>query len=204
MTTAVSTDVIELYHFHACPYCEKARKTFRALGLDYESHLVDPDDRSEVVEVSGQEKVPVIIDGKTIVNDSTDIFEYMDSSYGDGVQLMPGRDQDRGLAQILDRYADSTWGPLYYRALKEIDDEGQALDESGREALQHNIDTEAGILNAMLSGRSYLVGATLSMADLSVSAFLNRITEMTDFQIRQRYEHLWEWYERVESHLDTE
>lgn len=199
----VATGQIDLYHFERCPYCEKTRRTFRALHLNYNSHVVNPEDRSQVKEVSGQTKVPVIVEGETVVNDSSDIYEYMHTYHSNGVHLVPERDQDKGLAKILDEYADKVWGPLYYQALKQIDDNGNDLDDAGKKTLQRNIDQEAGILNQMLRGRNYIIGVSLAMADLSISAFINRLIEMTDFKIQDSYRHLWEWYEQVEAQLET-
>ena len=195
---------IQLYHFQRCPYCEKTRRALRTLHLDYDSHIIDPQDRSKVQEVSGQEQVPVITEGDTVVNDSSEIFEYLDSYHGNGAQIIPERDHERGMAKIFDQYADSVLGPLYYGALKEIDEHGDALDEEGKQALQHSIDEEAGVLNQLLSGQLYLVGASISMADLAVSAFLNRLIEMTNFTIDKRYEHLWDWCNRVKAQLSPQ
>jgi len=194
---------IQLYHFQRCPYCEKTRRALRTLHLEYDSQIIDPQDRSKVEEVSGQEKVPVIIEGDTVVNDSSEILKYLHSYHSNGVEIIPERDHERGLAKIFDQYADAVLGPLYYRALKEIDENGNPLDENGTQALQHSIDEEAGVLNQLLSGQRYLVGASISMADIAVSAFLNRLLEMTNFTIDDRYEHLWDWCNRVKSQMSS-
>jgi glutathione S-transferase len=72
---------IELYHFKGCPYCEKVRRALGDHGLDWVSHEIDPADRSEVKRISGQRLVPVIVDGDTVVNDSTEIIRYLDKHY---------------------------------------------------------------------------------------------------------------------------
>lgn len=74
-------DKIELYHFEGCPYCEKVRRVLRDYDLDWVSHEIDPTDRSEVERISGQRLVPVIVDGDTVVNDSTEIIKYLDKHY---------------------------------------------------------------------------------------------------------------------------
>jgi len=197
-----SNDRIQLYHFERCPYCEKVRRVFRALNLNYESHLIEPDDRRKVEEVSGQENVPVIIDGETVVNESTDIAGYLDEYYSDGVRIIPESPEDRGLVYVLDRYADNVLSSVTYRALVNIDEDGEPLDTEGKEALQRGIDCEADYMNQMLTNRSFLVGVSLSLADISVSAFLSRLTDITDFTPDRSYAQLWKWYRRIEDQLN--
>lgn len=192
---------IHLYHFERCPFCEKTRRTFRAFNLEYESHLIEPDDRSEVEEVSGQQQVPVIADGETIMNESTDIAVYLDEYYSNGVKIIPEYSEDRGLVYLLDRYADGVLSSVTYRALKNIDEDGDPLDAEGEKILQSEINDEASYLNQMLTNRPFLVGATLSLADISVSAFLSRLVNFTDYAPDDTYTHLWEWYRRVEDQL---
>ena len=50
---------LKLYHFEACPYCEKVRGTLRRMDLRYESVEIDPSDRAAVKAVSGQELTPL-------------------------------------------------------------------------------------------------------------------------------------------------
>lgn len=73
---------LRLYHFEACPYCEKVRRVLRELGLQYESLEIDPKDRSPVEEVSGQPLVPVLVDGERVVVDSTRIVEHLWATRG--------------------------------------------------------------------------------------------------------------------------
>lgn len=53
------------------------------LGLDFIARQVDPDDRSRVEEVSGQENVPVLVDPNTdtVMPESDDIVEYLEEHY---------------------------------------------------------------------------------------------------------------------------
>lgn len=192
---------IQLYHFEACPYCEKVRRTLRLLGLEYESHLVDPTDRSEVRKISGQSLVPVLVDGDTVVNDSTAIIEYLDHHYGDDHDLIPGELSRRGEAYILNRFGEDTWGELTYRAALEVDTDGNDLDDAGRKALQEAINREASILDDFLDGKTYAAGETLTMADIALSAFISRITEYTDFTVPEAFENVWNWYQRITSEV---
>ena len=117
---------LKLYHFEACPYCEKVRYAMRRLDLRYESAEIDPSDRSAVKAVSGQEKVPVLVDGETVISDSTRILRYLVRTYGGG-RLLPDESRSRGMAWVIEEYADEVLGPLLHRATRGVDKQGQPL-----------------------------------------------------------------------------
>ena len=51
-----------LYHLEKCPQCEMVRLALALGGLEHESHEIDPDDREPVRLVSGQTRVPVLVE----------------------------------------------------------------------------------------------------------------------------------------------
>ncbi|MFB6308916.1 MAG: glutaredoxin family protein [Haloarculaceae archaeon] len=74
-----------LYRLDGCPYCEKVAERLDELGVDYESHWVEPlhSERDEVKRISGQRAVPVLVDeeyGVTMA-ESERILEFVDSTY---------------------------------------------------------------------------------------------------------------------------
>lgn len=193
---------IELYHFEQCPYCEKARRTLRVLGMEYESHIIDPRDRSAVRELSGQPEAPVIADGDTVISDSDAIIEYLDNHYGKDINVIPASPSERGEVKILNRFADDTWGDLNYRAQLELDTEGNDLNDASRKALQETINRQASLLNDFFTSRTFAVGDSITIADIAISAFLSRLAEFSSFEIPEDFEHLWDWYRRTEAQLE--
>ena len=169
--------------------------------MQYESQVIDPEDRSSVIEISGQEKVPTIVDGETVMNESTDIVAYLDQYYGNGKGLIPERPEDRSRVFLLDRYADGVWGLLTYQALKNVDMDGNSLDADGEHSLRQTIDKEAGILDELFQNTFFTVGERVSLADISISAFISRIKVFSNYAPPERYTHLWDWYTRVEDQL---
>lgn len=80
---------LTLYEKVGCPYCAKVKRKLDELDLAYDSKLVPPSraDRDEVVAVSGQAGVPVLVDPEHDVEgmaESDDIVAYLESTYGDG------------------------------------------------------------------------------------------------------------------------
>ena len=80
---------ITMYELPGCPYCAKVRSKLDDLELDYDIIEVprSHDERTEVEKVSGQTSVPVITDEANDIegmNESDDIIEYLEETYGDG------------------------------------------------------------------------------------------------------------------------
>lgn len=69
--------MVIIYSTPTCRYCDKAKEIFDDLGLGYVEHNVarDPARRKEMVNISGQTTVPVIlIDDKLIVGFQEEII----------------------------------------------------------------------------------------------------------------------------------
>ncbi len=195
------SDKIELYHFDRCPYCEKARRGFMVLGVKFESHTIDPDDRDEVIAISGNRSVPMIVHGETVMNESTKIIEYLDNKFQSDINLIPSNRSHRGHAYMLDKYAEKVWGGITSYAMKEKNSNGDPLDNRSKASLQEKIYSEASILNDFFCERKFAAAENLSLADLSISAFLSRIEEFSNFNIDRGLNHLWDWLERVNTSI---
>ena len=74
---------MKLYQFEYCPYCIRVRRVLDEKGLDYEKVDVptDREERKELLEISGQYQVPVLVDGGRAIYDSRRIIEYLEENY---------------------------------------------------------------------------------------------------------------------------
>ena len=75
--------MMKLYNIDGCGYCGMVREVLKKLDLEYEKidvpwphHL-----RKEVHEVSGQNHVPVLVDGEVVLSDEYDIIDYLKTTY---------------------------------------------------------------------------------------------------------------------------
>jgi glutathione S-transferase len=66
-----------------CPCGAVARK-LKKLELDYGTKRLPyrRSDRPEIVELTGQKYLPVLVDGDEVISDSKRIREYLDRAYG--------------------------------------------------------------------------------------------------------------------------
>lgn len=88
--------MIRLYQAEWCPWCHNVREALTERGLTYESVNVpvQRSQRDEVRRISGQERVPVLVDGDQVVADSPRIIEYLAANYPPA----PDVDEHRALA----------------------------------------------------------------------------------------------------------
>lgn len=92
---------MRLYHRWKCPWCAAARQGIENVGAEVE--LVEVpyprDEREELFAVSGQRRVPVLVDGDEVIVDSRRIVRHLYARYG-------GPDFTRSVAE-LDRDIDA-------------------------------------------------------------------------------------------------
>lgn len=76
--------MMTLYQFESCPYCKIVREKLSELQITYINVNVprDKSKRHEVVQVSGQPSVPVLVDGDTVLDDEEKILPYLQEKYG--------------------------------------------------------------------------------------------------------------------------
>ena len=119
--------MITLYQFATSPFTEKVRRALNYKGLAFEVHEVA---RAKVAEgayadVSTTGKFPALKDGETVVQDSTDILEYLDRAYPDK-PVRPTDPGDAALAHVFEEWADES---LYF------------YEMTARLSWEHNLET---------------------------------------------------------------
>lgn len=82
-------DQLTLYSLHGCPYCAIVRLRLGELGLSYtlREQPASRPRRTEVLAVSGQPAVPVLVVARPgqpdeVLSDENDILRYLDERYG--------------------------------------------------------------------------------------------------------------------------
>lgn len=75
---------MKLYSLTGCPYCMRVKAQLKRLGLSYEEIKVPRfrGFRRQVQRLSGQNRVPVLVDGEKVIADSVVICNYLAQQYG--------------------------------------------------------------------------------------------------------------------------
>ena len=68
-----------------CP-CGAVERRLRKLGVEHRTMRVRQRrrNRPEIVELTGQDRVPVLVDGDEVIHDSRRILQYLDFAHGAG------------------------------------------------------------------------------------------------------------------------
>jgi glutathione S-transferase len=147
--------MLRLYRF---PYSTNVERVALALahkGLEVESIPVDPADRAPLRAVSGQDLVPVLVDGDTIISDSTRILHYLEARFPDP-PLFP---TDRARAAEVEVFLD--WFNRAWKREPNLITDALERGEGDREdvfrwgdRMQRRLD----LFEALLSDRDHLFG----------------------------------------------
>ncbi len=90
-----------LYHRWKCPWCAAARQAIENVQAPVE--LVEVpyprEERDEVEAVSGQRRVPVLVDGDEVVIDSQRVVRHLYARYGDASFTRSIAELDRDIAE---------------------------------------------------------------------------------------------------------
>ena len=157
---------------YRAPFSTNVERVALALaykGLSVESVVIDYADRSEVQRVSGQPLVPVLVDGEQVVSDSVRILAHLEHRFP-SPPLFP---TDPGQRATLDIFID-WFERVWKRAPNELEAElGQTPPAAGRiTELGALMQARLVLFNALLDGRDFLFGSSLSAADCVAFPFL--------------------------------
>lgn len=164
----VCQPVIRILRIPLSTNVERVALALAYKGLDVEWVDVDPDDRSPVVELSGQELVPVMdVDGEVFA-DSSHILAELERRFPEPA-LYPSDPARRAEVEVFVDWFNRVWkrAPNELVDLLEAGDADPArVDELGRE-----VTRSLAVFEALLDGRDYLMGE-FGVADCIACPFL--------------------------------
>ena len=140
-----------------------SRSHWRTREYEVEWVDVDPEDRSEVVRVSGQELVPVLVEGERVLTDSPVILEYLEERFPER-PLYPTDPARRAELRTFIDWFNRVWkrppNLLVAEELKAEPDPDRIAE------LAQQIAGALPLFEDLLAGRDYLFGDELSAADV--------------------------------------
>jgi glutathione S-transferase len=82
-----------------CP-CGAVERRLRKLGLEHEIERLPYNRRRrpEIEELTGQRRVPVLVDGDEVIHDSKRILQYLDWKYADRDEAAEGPESSKAAA----------------------------------------------------------------------------------------------------------
>ena len=160
--------MLRLYRFRYSTNVERVAIALAYKGIDVESVEIDPADRAPVRELTGQDLVPVLVDGDAIVADSTRILHHLDERFPDP-PLFPAEPAARAEVELFLDWFNRAWKRepnLIADAIERgAGDGGDVARWSAR--LQRRLD----LFEGLLTGREHLFGE-FGAADCAAWPFL--------------------------------
>jgi glutathione S-transferase len=160
--------MLRLYRFRYSTNVERVALALAHKGLEVESVAVDPDDRSPLRELSGQDLVPVLVDGDAVITDSVRILHHLERRFPEP-PLFPAGAAARAEVEIFLDWFNRGWKRepnLIAGAIERGEGAGEDVDRwSAR--LQRRLELFEGLLD----GRDHLFGE-FGAADCAAWPFL--------------------------------
>jgi glutathione S-transferase len=158
-------------------------------GVGVEWIDVDPDDRSEVVRVSGQELVPVVEHDGQVLTDSPVILEYLEERYPER-PLLPADPARRAEVRVFCAWFNRVW-KLAPNAI--VAEEARTRADAARiAALGEELRGTRDLFEELLAGRDFLLGE-VSLADVTAFPFLKYAVLWQEGDPDRFHEVLREW-----------
>jgi glutathione S-transferase len=153
---------IKLYDSRTSPNCHRVKVVLEEKRLPYELIAVDlkagEQKRPEFLRLNPYGKVPVIVDGETVIYESCIINEYLEEKYPEH-QLMPAVYGLRAKIRILIDYGLNHFAPPYQRIRQEM--RGKAERERDASVIENSVKELVRLFQRFegeLEGKSYLAG----------------------------------------------
>jgi glutathione S-transferase len=197
------------------PYCWRTRLALAHKDLDYETVPVRFTDK-DVIAFSGQERVPVIRDGETVICDSWAIAEYLEDTYADKPSLF-GCAAGKGLAKFLNGWTDRALHAALIRLVIAdilahvdpadrdyfIESRTRRFGKSPAEIQTRSDDDIArfeeclAVLRATLKDQPYLSGEGPAYGDYTVFGAFAWARAISDYRLLKTDDPVHAWRERM-------
>lgn len=197
------------------PYCWRIRMALAAKGLQAERVPIRFSDKVKLA-FSGQDRVPVLVDGDTVISDSWRIACYLEDAYPDRPPLF-GNAIARGTGRFLNQWADRVQLPgisplVILDIFRHIDPEDRAYFRTSREKrfgkaledIQADRDDRVQTFRASLEPvratlreQPFLAGDTPAYADFIVFGGFQWARSVSDFPLLERPDPVYGWLDNM-------
>jgi glutathione S-transferase len=160
--------MLRLYRFRCSTNVERVALALAHKGLEVESVQVDPSDRSPLRELSGQELVPVLVDGDAVVTASVRIMAHLERRFPDP-PLFPAGVAARAEVEIFLDWFNRAW-KREPNLIADAIERGVATGEDV-ERWSARLQRRLELFEGLLSGRTHLFG-DFGAADCAAWPFL--------------------------------
>lgn len=176
--------MITLYDADRCPYCARVRIALAEKGIEYETVVIDLDDRPAwIYHKNPTGRVPVLEEEAFALPESAVINEYLNERYPEPA-LLPDDPAERALARTRIFRFDDLSKPYY--AVRRGDDGARA-----------QLDRELEKLDGWLHAQPFLTGREFGLADIAYVPWVLRARDRMGVDV-EAFSALGAWLGRLE------
>ncbi len=195
-----------LYHHPICPFSRKIRMHLAAKEINFELVLEDASKkRKEFIALNPRAEVPVLLDNKLPISDSSVIVEFLEEKYPDSKNIIGSTIEEKAEARRLqawfdDRFYDEVTRPiLFERYFSRFLVQNHAPDSDILRAARRNLSTHFNYIQSLLEQKKYLAGEKVTIADIAAAAQISTLDYFGDINWLH-FATVKEWYSLVKSH----
>ena len=172
----------------------KVRVALGYKGIPYEFVRIDPADRSEIVRISGQHLTPVMVHGEVVLFDSAAILRYLDANFRDTPRLYGTSHLEQWAIEDEEFFARTVMDVVHNTVAH------GAIGDEERERAALAMSDAVDQLLEKLSGREWLVGDSMSAADIAAACTIQRVRSGKLFALPASVKKIEPWLQRVLAH----
>jgi glutathione S-transferase len=198
---------MKLYMNAMSPNVRRVRLTAAVLGIELEEKSLDftkgEHKAPDYLALNANGSVPTLVDGDFVLAESRAIMQYL-ATKKPGAGLLPADERGRADVTRWQFWDASHFSPqvgtlAFQRVLKQAFGLGEPDAAKIEEALT-NFRRFAAVLNKQLEGKRYVVGDTMTLADLTLASSL-MYAQAADVPLAE-FPHVQAWFSRM-SELDA-
>ena len=188
------------------PFVRKVRIFMAEKGLEYDLEQVSPfSPPAGWREISPLGKIPALLDGDRIVNDSSCICQYIERK-NPAPPLFPSADEDYVHALWIEEFIDAGFvpvagGKVFFPLIVNPIISNQPVDDAVKAEVEQVVENEFpkfwGYLDANLGDKEFFAGKALSIADLAVTSVHVNLRHAGIAVDTDRWPHLAGFVERM-------
>lgn len=175
---------LKLYLHPLSSFCWKVLIAFYESGVPFEPvavDLMDPDARAAYLKLSPFGKIPTLVDGARVVNETSIMIEYLTIKFPAAAKLLPKDPAEALEVRALDRFFDLyVNAPLGKVAGDRMRPEARR-DPVGIEQIMRVMRTAVSIVEKDMATRTWAAGESFTMADCAAAPALYYVNRLVPY-----------------------
>ena len=166
---------LKLYLHPLSSFCWKVLIPLYEADIPFEPamvELMDPVKRAEFLKLSPFGKIPVLVDGDRVVNETSIMIEYLTMKYPKAASLLPKDPAEALKVRALDRFFDLYIGLALGRVAGDRLRPEDKRDPIGIRMVMNDMRTALSIVEKDMASRTWAAGETFTMADCAAAPSL--------------------------------